>query len=339
MLNEQPINPATGLPHTPESARSDFRSGIYPYLAAFYPGATQQRMFVDIPAHMRARNEVIADLIMDDGNMDRMTAGMTALHAEENDQPALANMIMRHHKSLEFQREKLPPDLQKAMDSARVLRQDIQKNGPAFEKRMREQGMGFPADPGTGMPIKPAPTIQPQQAPAMQPPPNPMTQPRNPMAQPSATTPQPTPMPQPNPMPQQPPMSDADAIRLELQRARAASRKVAMPAWYHLTNDPDFQLDPEIEPTDLSPRGVGKGIFLTQRPDEWASIDEDGLWSGDRPYVVEVDAPDNLHERPGVRHDPDATRPDDPFPGADEIFVPANQFSNLRVKRVRPREE
>jgi hypothetical protein len=166
-------------------------------------------MFVDIPAHQRTRDEVVNDLIMDDGNMDRMTAGMTALHAEQNDQPHLANMIMRMHKSLEFQQDKSSPELQKIMDDASFLRKDIQKNGPAFAEQM---GYSFAPDPG--MPVMPAPAIQPQRAP--------MTPPR-PMAQPFATTPMPTPMPQRNPMPQQPPMSESDAIRLEIQRGRAAS--------------------------------------------------------------------------------------------------------------------
>lgn len=210
VLKERPINPKTGQPHTPESARGHFGSGIFPYLAAFYPGATQQRMFTTSPAHNKGVDEVLHDLIMDDGNMDRMTAGMTALHAEQNGQPKLVRAIMRMHDEQQFRLEKSSPELQKIMDDARLLREDIQKNGPAFAEQM---GYSFAADPG--MPVMPAPAIQPQRAP--------MTPPR-PMAQPFATTPMPTPMPQRNPMmPQQPPMSESDAIRLEIQRGRAAS--------------------------------------------------------------------------------------------------------------------
>ena len=123
--------------------------------------------------------------------------------------------------------------------------------------------------------------------------------------------------------------------------------RTAMPTWYHLTNDPDFALDPDHEPINLNDTGdssgsgaLGAGVFLTQRPQEWATMPppEDGEWSGDRPYVAEIDAPDDLHKLPGVWHDPDSTRPSDPFPGADEIFVPDHQFHHLTVKNVHPRK-
>ena len=115
--------------------------------------------------------------------------------------------------------------------------------------------------------------------------------------------------------------------------------RLAMPSWYHLTDDPDFQLDPDREPANYNNiRQFGKGVFLTQRPDEWAYTEDDGGWSGDRPYVAEIDAPEDLHEKLEVWHDPHSVRPDDPFPGSDEIFVPYYHLHKLRVKNVKPRK-
>jgi ribosomal protein S18 acetylase RimI-like enzyme len=122
--------------------------------------------------------------------------------------------------------------------------------------------------------------------------------------------------------------------------------RTSMPTWYHLTNDRRFQLDPDHMPVNFNDTGdssgsgaLGSGVFLTQRPDEWATMPppEEGDWNGNRPYIAEIDAPDDLHNLPGVWHDPNSTRPTDPFPGADEIFVPDHQFHNLTVKNVRPR--
>lgn len=129
-----------------------------------------------------------------------------------------------------------------------------------------------------------------------------------------------------------------EGVKFTRHAHRIASR-TAMPTWYHLTDDPDFTLDPHHEPTSLNGPG-GAGVFLTQRPDEWA-YDVDGgpwEWSGDRPYVAEVDAPVGLHMLPGTWHDPDSRRDDDEMVGAEEIFVPGGHFHELRVKNVRPRK-
>lgn len=115
--------------------------------------------------------------------------------------------------------------------------------------------------------------------------------------------------------------------------------RTAMPSWYHLTDNPDFKLNPDQVPTNLNGQGLGAGVYLTQRPEEWAGYDyPEDQWSADRPYVAEIDAPDKLHELPGAWHDPDSVRPGDPFPGSEETFVPADQFHHLTVKNVRPRE-
>lgn len=118
------------------------------------------------------------------------------------------------------------------------------------------------------------------------------------------------------------------------------AQRTAMPTWYHLTNDPDFKLDPSKHPN--RPYGLGEwerpGVFLTQRPGEWAYSEDDDSWSGDRPYIADIDAPDNLHELPGVWYDPDGDRPTDKLPGSEETFVPADQFHHLTIQKIRPRK-
>ena len=113
-----------------------------------------------------------------------------------------------------------------------------------------------------------------------------------------------------------------------------------MEIWFHLTDDPDFRLDPNRVPHNLNAIQLGAGVFLTRRPDEWAfsqSVGATGHWSGERPYVVEIDAPPAAHRLPGAWFDPDATRPGEP-PGCDELFLPANQFHRLTVLTVRRRD-
>jgi len=114
--------------------------------------------------------------------------------------------------------------------------------------------------------------------------------------------------------------------------------RLAMPSWYHLTDDPNFTLDPDKEPANYNGNHpFGKGVFLTQRPDDWAYTEDDGGWSGDRPYIAEIDAPENLHEKLNVWHDPHAALPGDLYPGSEEIFVPNFHFPKLKVKNVKPR--
>ena len=124
------------------------------------------------------------------------------------------------------------------------------------------------------------------------------------------------------------------------------AHRIAMPTWYHLTDDPDFQLDPSKVPTNLNYYNLGAGVFLTQRPEEWASSsaspawpseqEDDDEWNGNRPYVAEIDAPDDLHKLPGTKYAPVSPLPPD-MPGSEEIFVPADQYHHLTVKNVRSR--
>jgi hypothetical protein len=120
-----------------------------------------------------------------------------------------------------------------------------------------------------------------------------------------------------------------------------------MPIWFHLTDNPKFELDPSYVPTNLSDTGdeygtgpLGAGIFLTMKPHVWAfdqHVGDGGAWSGDRPYIVEIAAPAGVHRLPGAWFNADADVPGIDSPGEEETFVPASQFHQLRVLAVRPR--
>ena len=105
--------------------------------------------------------------------------------------------------------------------------------------------------------------------------------------------------------------------------------RLAMPTYYHHTDDPDFHPDPERQPTSMSQHPGGPGIFLTpeERPDMWK-----GLHGGDD-YRVEFHADDDITEHPGVWSENYG------LDGAPlEIFVPGDQMHHLTVKNVHPRK-
>jgi len=120
-----------------------------------------------------------------------------------------------------------------------------------------------------------------------------------------------------------------------------------VPIWFHLTDNPNFALDPSYVPTNLSDTGdeygtgpLGAGIFLTMNPDAWTfdqTVGAGGTWSGDRPYIVAIDAPAGVHQLPGAWFNADADVPGYDSPGEEETFVPASQFHHLRVLAVRRR--
>lgn len=91
---------------------------------------------------------------------------------------------------------------------------------------------------------------------------------------------------------------------------------------YHVTDNPDFALDPTKEPTEgmsLSPR-MPHGIYLTDMPQYWRP------W-GRRPYVVGVEVPTELADkyRPALGGEP-------------ETGIPAEHFPDLKVTKVMPWE-
>lgn len=88
---------------------------------------------------------------------------------------------------------------------------------------------------------------------------------------------------------------------------------------WHLTDNPDFGLDPEYQPEDnaLSIRQrESRGLYMTDNPEHW--INGQGYH---RPFAAELEVPeDAMHaERWG-----------------GEMFMPAENFSRAKVSRVIP---
>lgn len=130
VLTKKPINPDTGQPHTPQSARSSWVSGWVPFLEQYFPdSSTQRHMFDAVQGHNRAVDDVIRDLISDNGNPDRLTAGAMALHSMENGNFGLYQKILR-----------MDPDLKRR----------TQEIADARSK-------GYHVDISTGLMTKPAP--------------------------------------------------------------------------------------------------------------------------------------------------------------------------------------
>jgi glutaredoxin-like protein NrdH len=152
---------------------------------------------------------------------------------------------------------------------------------------------------------------------------------------------------------------DIDTLEdYEVERGPHTAARLAMPTYYHHTDDPDFQLDPGFVPENFAeddedystcphcaadideddpanwqddncPECGGSlsrskpGVFVSDDPDRWASP-----YGEKRDYVADLDGPD-LHNLPGVERVKDS--------GDNAYFVPADQFHHLKVKRVRPR--
>jgi len=107
----------------------------------------------------------------------------------------------------------------------------------------------------------------------------------------------------------------------------------ARKTYYHVTDRPDFALDPSFTPTDMmGDRAPFPGIYLSPGENTWR---DNFAWGEDRPYTAEIEGPaDLMSSRPMV------TQPvpwDDPVPGEepDEFFVPAHLFPDLKLKNVR----
>jgi len=94
--------------------------------------------------------------------------------------------------------------------------------------------------------------------------------------------------------------------------------------WYHLTDRARFRLDPKYEPEDnslsIEDRSGQPGIYLGKSVERW--VNGYGYW---RPFVVEFEVDPTLKDDPG-----NVGR------WGGEIFVPAESFHRLRIKRVIP---
>ena len=105
------------------------------------------------------------------------------------------------------------------------------------------------------------------------------------------------------------------------------SRRTAMPTYYHVTDDPDFELDPDYQPANNAFYGPDRekpGVFLTRNP--WFWIDQYGY---DRPYAAAIDVPEGIEDLDGVR-------PEERI--MEQLYVPARHFDKLTLRRVGPRD-
>lgn len=120
------------------------------------------------------------------------------------------------------------------------------------------------------------------------------------------------------------------AIRLALKTIHAAEETTGPPPriLYHLTDNPNFQLDPEIEPQAALTipeirMGLGPGIYMTSDPDYWAREHQ-----YIRPYVAEIEVPEPIWGRDQWEKQYGNYGP--------EVFIPASMYDKLKVRRVRP---
>jgi len=184
IIKRKPINPHTGQPHTPETAITDWLSGVVPFIQAVHPNLPYERY-----------------------RYEPHTQGVNDLH----DIPATIEKLIALHTREKYGNEML---------LRRIRSDEIRQQSQTMTKDLENQfSKGYGVDNGKLVPMPPReyPRGADLERRLFQ-----TQQPR----QPFDTTPKPTPMPGGQPMPQRnplPPMSDADAIRLEIQKARAAS--------------------------------------------------------------------------------------------------------------------
>lgn len=101
-----------------------------------------------------------------------------------------------------------------------------------------------------------------------------------------------------------------------------------MTTYYHLTNDPNFKLNPNFVPD--SPNGE-PGIFVTPH----SQLNKFRIEYGwDRPYTVPIHVPHDLDDAEWD-YDGDGDEEDEePY----QIFVPAHHFDKLDVGLAYPTE-
>jgi GNAT superfamily N-acetyltransferase len=114
--------------------------------------------------------------------------------------------------------------------------------------------------------------------------------------------------------------------------------RVAMPTYYHVTDNPNFKLDPNFTPEHIGydsgdedeEPDVGPGIYLTQNPDLWR---HSYPGRSDRGYNAQFDTAEDLKDYPEMtpgwsRFDREmGTEP-------EQYFVPNDYFNMLTPKGV-----
>jgi hypothetical protein len=92
---------------------------------------------------------------------------------------------------------------------------------------------------------------------------------------------------------------------------------------YHLTDNPNFELDPNYAPEDnagaIQDRSGVKGIYLAKDVEVW--VNRYHYW---RPFLVEIYADPELLEKDRLGR------------WGGEVFVSAEDFDKLRINRIIP---
>lgn len=141
IIKRQPVNPATGQPHTPETAIRDWQTGVIPFIQAVLPGIPFERYRYN--PHTRGLNDF--------NDVDELTEKLIALHSQARGWGALYRTVS--------EREKL-----KQKEMARTWSRDLQ-NQFAKGYGINDQGK-----------LVQMPPIGPQQQPLNAPDPTPVGQ-------------------------------------------------------------------------------------------------------------------------------------------------------------------
>lgn len=112
----------------------------------------------------------------------------------------------------------------------------------------------------------------------------------------------------------------------------------AMPTYYHVTNKPDFKLNPDFTPehigydpgdSDEEPN-AGPGVYLTQNPDLWR---HNYPGRSERPYNAQFDTNEDLKDYPEMTPGWDSNDREMGI-NPEQYFVPSDYFHMLKPKGV-----
>ena len=127
-------------------------------------------------------------------------------------------------------------------------------------------------------------------------------------------------------------------MRIQTQRDTFAWR-LGMPTYYHVTDNPNFKLDPNFHPEHLgsedeegSEEDLGPGLYLSQQPDLWR---HQYPGRSNRGYNAQFDTDEDLKDYPEMTpgwSSFDREMGVEP----EQYFVPSNYQHLLKPKGVHP---
>lgn len=88
IVKRQPVNPATGQPHTPETAIRDWQTGVIPFIQSVLPGIPFERYRYN--PHTRGLNDF--------NDVDDLTEKLIALHSQARGWGALYRSVSEKEK-------------------------------------------------------------------------------------------------------------------------------------------------------------------------------------------------------------------------------------------------